>query len=154
MRTPIYLRRGNKADLPALLVGEPGFATDTKKLYIGATGGNAQVAMATQESWIAPTLLNSWTAFGGYMLGYYRDDLNDVKIFMRINSGITASGTQLFTLPVGYRPTVLLTLTGDTNSGTTDHKNAIITVDTDGKVAIGETGSLSWLSLSLSFRAE
>lgn len=33
-------KRGPKADLPLLNVGEPGFATDTKQVFVGATGGN------------------------------------------------------------------------------------------------------------------
>lgn len=42
MSDKIYLRRGNRADLPTLAVGEPGFAVDTKELFIGQAAGNVQ----------------------------------------------------------------------------------------------------------------
>jgi hypothetical protein len=42
MSDRIYIRRGNKADLPTLAVGEPGFALDTHELFIGASGGNVE----------------------------------------------------------------------------------------------------------------
>lgn len=43
MSTKIFLRRGNKADLPVLSAGEPGFALDTKQLYMGTSGGNEEI---------------------------------------------------------------------------------------------------------------
>lgn len=43
MRTPIYFRRGNKTDLPVLNAGEPGFAVDTKELFIGHSSGNVRI---------------------------------------------------------------------------------------------------------------
>lgn len=39
----ILLRRGTKAQLPALAVGEPGFTTDTHELYIGTASGNKKI---------------------------------------------------------------------------------------------------------------
>jgi len=39
----ILVRRGLKADLPALTAGELGFATDTRELYIGSSVGNIRV---------------------------------------------------------------------------------------------------------------
>jgi hypothetical protein len=39
----IRLRRGLEANLPTLDVGEPGFTTDTKKMYIGSSTGNVLV---------------------------------------------------------------------------------------------------------------
>ena len=44
MGDTILLRRGTAANLPDLQVGEPGFATDTKVLYIGAGAGTAEDA--------------------------------------------------------------------------------------------------------------
>lgn len=42
-KTRIQLRRGNQDDLPTLLPGEPGFALDTEKLYIGTGNHNVLV---------------------------------------------------------------------------------------------------------------
>lgn len=47
MADKILLRRGNKADLPTLTGGEPGFALDTKELYIGTASGNEKLWGAT-----------------------------------------------------------------------------------------------------------
>lgn len=43
MSDKIFLRRGNASDLPALGQGEPGFALDSKQLYIGTASGNEQI---------------------------------------------------------------------------------------------------------------
>lgn len=44
---PLYetlqLRRGNEADLPVLLDGEPGFCVDSGKLFVGSPFGNIQI---------------------------------------------------------------------------------------------------------------
>ena len=40
MANKIQIRRGLKANLPALDVGEPALCTDTKEVFIGNTGGN------------------------------------------------------------------------------------------------------------------
>ncbi len=44
MANKLQFKRGLKASLPALSVGEPGFCTDTKELFVGASGGNIQLA--------------------------------------------------------------------------------------------------------------
>jgi hypothetical protein len=44
MSDKIYFRRGNKANLPALSAGEPGFALDTKEFFIGSASGNIEFA--------------------------------------------------------------------------------------------------------------
>lgn len=40
----IRLRRGNQTNLPTLDAGEPGFALDTKRLYVGGSDGNVEIA--------------------------------------------------------------------------------------------------------------
>lgn len=56
------------------------------------------------ETWIAPTLINSWVNFGGVTnpAGYYKDSAGIVRLRGSIKSGTI--GTVAFTLPVGYRP--------------------------------------------------
>ena len=39
----LQLRRGLKADLGTLSVGEPGFCTDTHELFIGTATGNVKI---------------------------------------------------------------------------------------------------------------
>ena len=48
MANKIQFKRGTKANLPALSVGEPGFCTDTKELFIGASDGNVQIVDQAQ----------------------------------------------------------------------------------------------------------
>jgi hypothetical protein len=40
----IRLRRGNQTNLPTLDAGEPGFALDTERLYVGGNDGNVEIA--------------------------------------------------------------------------------------------------------------
>jgi len=40
----IRLKRGNKADLPLLAIGEPAFTLDTKEFYVGSADGNIQLS--------------------------------------------------------------------------------------------------------------
>ncbi len=43
----IKIKRGLKANIPALEVGEPGFCTDTKELFVGSADGNKLVGEGT-----------------------------------------------------------------------------------------------------------
>ena len=44
MANKIQVRRGLRANLPILSVGELGFCTDTKELFIGSDSGNVAIA--------------------------------------------------------------------------------------------------------------
>ena len=64
---------------------------------------------APSPTWIAPTLLNGFTAtLGGYAApGYHRNALNYVYLqgsITNTTAGILVQGTNLFVLPAGYRP--------------------------------------------------
>lgn len=48
MANKIQFKRGTKENLPTLSVGEPGFCTDTKELFIGASEGNVQIVDQAQ----------------------------------------------------------------------------------------------------------
>lgn len=97
--------------------GTPGDSTIT--LSSAATASGTFYAAACDwlglgdlgiPNWIAPTLLNSWAnASGGTPAGYYKDPLGIVHLRGRLNGG--ANGSNLFNLPVGYRPA--LTTDGD-----------------------------------------
>jgi hypothetical protein len=51
----ILVRQGLKTNLPTLSVGELGFATDTKELFIGASGGNVYAAGQDLRTTAGPT---------------------------------------------------------------------------------------------------
>jgi hypothetical protein len=48
MSNKIQIKRGLKAQLPTLSVGEPGLTTDTKELFIGHANGNIGIATSEQ----------------------------------------------------------------------------------------------------------
>lgn len=119
MANKIKIRRGLKANLPTLSVGEQGLCTDTSEIFIGGSTGNiqfankeyvdsqlAQKANKQQENWLAPTLLNGWVNFGEgeNNFGVYRDNFGRVYIKGTIKSGAVSVGTVIASLPLGYRP--------------------------------------------------
>lgn len=48
MAHKIQIKRGNKADLPALNDGEPGLCLDTNEVYVGNNGTNVPVGVQTE----------------------------------------------------------------------------------------------------------
>lgn len=114
-------------------------------------------ASKTLPSWTALTLSNFWVDFGGVYAtaGYYKDDMSVVRLKGVIKNGTIAAGTILFTLPVGYRPSLDIILTSLSSSAGTATPIAI-EVSAAGVVKIGSFNAGStWLSLDgLSFRAE
>ncbi|ASA21945.1 hypothetical protein [Paenibacillus donghaensis] len=121
MANKIQVRRGTKAQLTAkgaLAIGEPGYCTDTGELYIGnGSGANTKVSVseaertawnakltAASKTWIAPTLLNNWTNYGGTedTAGYTKDSDGFVHIKGTVKLGYAAA--VVYTLPPGYRP--------------------------------------------------
>ncbi len=107
---PVFLDDGH--DSESLMPGPPGQA--------GAKGGDGFPLFLLQESpeasdwippgtlpdetFIAPTLLNSWVAFGGTgnPPGYFKDAHGVVHLRGLVKSGTV--GAAIFTLPAGYRP--------------------------------------------------
>ena len=66
----------------------------------------------TQEAWITPTLLNGWTNnTGGLTSRYKKDTMGVVWVELFVNSGTT--GSNIFQLPIGYRPTQNIFITGN-----------------------------------------
>ena len=98
-----------------------------------------------------PTLLNNWLHFdtGFVKASYWKDSDNMVHIRGLIRNGATSSGTIIFTLPVGYRPSYreIFTVNIDGGSGRID-------VLADGSVML-QIASAGYTSLSgISFLAE
>jgi hypothetical protein len=66
MPNQIKIRRGLKANLPALAVGELGFATDTGELYIGTASGNVKLAPSESGGAVAPMSPTVWRPSTNY----------------------------------------------------------------------------------------
>jgi hypothetical protein len=95
-------------------------------------------------AWSAPTLQNSWVNFGGgFTNAGYR--LNGTTVLVRgtIKNGTITSGTLLFTLPAGYRPTATHELVGYASGGTT----WMAQIATNGQVTIGNGGNAAGITM-------
>lgn len=68
-------------------------------------------ATAKNTQWINATLLNGWVpATATQERAVYRKILGLVFLEIGISGGVTTDGTQLFVLPVGYRPASRITI--------------------------------------------
>lgn len=114
---------------------------------------SATTYLDPHETWKTPTLLNSWVNYNTTTYvgaGYYRDRNGTVWIRGLVAGG--ASGTTIFTLPVGYRPLLQHHFAIDARDGFGQ-----LVVDNAGNVvfssgAIGGTGtyaSISGISFSI-----
>lgn len=106
--------------------------------------------------WMSPTLLNSWIDYGsGYApMRYMKDRNNMVYIEGVIKNGTTTKGTQLFRLPVGYRPAK--TRETVSCSGASGVSVGIVDVDPDGYVKLNAAMGVfnnALLTFSISFPA-
>lgn len=104
-----------------------------------------------QEAWISITPQNGWLA--GNNPSYRKTQFGDLNIRGSITSGTTAVDTVIFTLPVGYRPSIVQVLKVLTNSNSTytDAKITVLRIGTDGTVTIKGITALNNISLDLSF---
>ena len=92
-----------------------------------------------QEAWITPTLVNGWTQYSIYTVGYRKDSFGRVKLRGAIQSG--ANGTIAFTLPAGYRPSQIGFYVGHSASGLYSK----FFVDTSGAVTINSSTTYATL---------
>lgn len=67
-----------------------------------------------QENWQQATPLNGWTAVTPWPVMFFKDSLGNVHLKGRITGGDASTGTNLFSLPAGYRPTESTILQGIT----------------------------------------
>ena len=111
---------------------------------------DSQMASKTQQSAIAPTLLNSFTNLGSLYstVRYYKDELGIVHLLGTLSAPVSNIGSLIFNLPVGYRPasTLLCNATGTIER---------IDIDASGNVRNGDAITVSgYLSLTgITFRA-
>lgn len=114
----------------------------------------AESIFPTSTGWTAPTLSNNWVNYGaGYAdAGYRKDALNRVQFRGLLKNGTTTSGTLIFTLPTGFRPSqnlIFITKTAGTSYGETR-------VNSNGQVTIGDAvWNTGWSSIdNVAFHAE
>lgn len=62
--TTIQVKRGSKADLPALQPGEFGLALDTAELYIGGESGNIPIAILGSTALMSSEILVTYNGGG------------------------------------------------------------------------------------------
>ncbi|AVK85258.1 hypothetical protein C3943_17845 [Lysinibacillus sp. B2A1] len=83
-------------------------------------------------TWHEAILMNGWQ--GNFKYGL--DKHNNLHIRISINEGVTEHGTNIATLPEGYRPETYYAIVCDTKT-TVDKSNVVtIGVNSDGRVAI------------------
>lgn len=107
-----------------------------------------------QGQWISPTLLNGWVnrnTGNDAPVGYYKNEFGDVRIRGIVNGG--TAGSNIFYLPVGYRPSKNVYLPiASSNAGTI--VNGYCSVAPDGTVFISSNVGVTWVEIDNSFRAE
>lgn len=103
---------------------------------------------AVPGSWETPTLLNSWTNFGGaYATAAYRkDSLGVVHLRGLITGGTKTATTVLFNLPSGYRPAADLMFATSVDNGSWAGFGSF-NVKSNGDVMLRVAGSGPWISL-------
>jgi len=103
--------------------------------------------------WITPTLLNGWIR-ESTTFGYIKDSVGNVRFRGRISSGTVATGTLLFTLPVGMRPSVYSYYLVSVYSGTSPVTTGYIMINIDGTVVVSYLPGNTWVNWdSVSFYA-
>lgn len=134
----------NTTDFPTTPASETAFRdsmqdiADQLRDYI-----NASLATKTQEAWTAPTLVNSWvptTNVNYESPGYMKDQMGFVHLKGTIESGITTTGTTIFTLPVGYRPAKYVAFPAISSADGSSFTVFRITIRSNGEVVIGSSG--------------
>ena len=83
----LKLKRGLETNLPTLSIGEPGFTTDSYKLFIGSDDGNKQIGGGAQATTIS---VGSTDANSAHFLTFVVDNnTNPTQESLRTDAGIT-----------------------------------------------------------------
>ncbi len=161
MAKKIQVKRGNAANLPTLAPGELGLTVDTKKLYVGHSQGNIQLATADQMPKIINTLTE--TVQGKALDATQGKTLNDTKQNKTDNSLQTSSKSvigainELSSLIVSGGSIIAGTYTGNGTSrgtgGDFDERlinlraapKAVLVVNANGEMHVIYGGSTTYL---------
>lgn len=105
------------------------------------------------ESWKIPaTMLNGWQrGTSGREPKYFKDDFENVYLCGMVTSGTTTSGTNIFTLPAGYRPSTTRTFVVRT---ATNDVFGVINITANGNVSITVANDSGTNLDGIIFRAE
>lgn len=98
----------------------------------------------SSESWVIPTLLNSWVAYDTDEVSFYKDCIGRIHLRGRVAGGSNSS--ILLILPDGYRPSQYIELFASQNSNS---NIARIGIFTDGTVRIYYDSFSTYISLGL-----
>jgi hypothetical protein len=113
-------------------------------VWLATVGDTFLAISAPIDNWHAPTFAGAWANFGGtYAKAGYRLEAPDIVRIV----GLVKSGTgNIFTLPVGYRPTGNHMIATDGNDAF-----AAFDVMATGAVTMRIGSGTSWLSLACTF---
>lgn len=116
------------------------YSNSAQRMSISSSG----VVSVTQVSWIAPTLLNSFTNYdtsSWQAAGYYKDSVGRVWLRGLLKRASAALNTAAFQLPAGYRPAKSTTFAAMAYDAF-----ARINIDAGGNVTVAAAASGSWFN--------
>jgi len=107
-------------------------------------------------TWYTPTFVNSWVDLaGGFDARYAKDSTNGI-VYIKgvVKGGSNTTLSNIFTLPVGMRPSTTIMLSQVTASG-----SGRVDINSGGAVSffggVAHTGDATlWLSISATFKGE
>ncbi|WP_254905210.1 hypothetical protein [Clostridium tyrobutyricum] len=117
MANKIQLRRGLKANIPTLDIGEPAFCTDTKEFYIGTKDGNARMSYDTSQGVVA----TDSDKLGGQLPSYYAKQ-SDIA-YKTAGGTATALTLDTGTLVDGYSVTFIASANNNGAATKVNNKN-------------------------------
>lgn len=109
MANKIQIKRGNKANLPALSDGEFGFCTDTNELYIGNGGTNHSVALTGGSNFIRFD--------DGTMIEWGQKNFGGVAMTTAWGSFYRSGDLVLDNFPIAFVGTPSVTINGSLSQG-------------------------------------
>ena len=119
--------------------------------HVAAADPHTVYVLEATQAYQTPTLQNSWVNYGGAeaTVQYYKDQIGIVHIKGTVKDGTYTVGTEIFTIPTGYRPAETH-LFAQNNSGSF----GCVAVAANGVVYVSSASSNTYLSLNCAFRAE
>jgi lysophospholipase L1-like esterase len=119
--------------------------------FIGTDTWSFWIGIGQNESWISPTLQNSWVNYenGHANVGYFKDNNNIVHLKGWIKSGSVGYASPMFTLPQYYRPSEAFEQICMSNNTV-----GILQITSGGDVALAVGSSVSASLDGITFRAE
>lgn len=110
---------------------------DAARLQIQTPLNQLRDYINTPLTWTYPTLTNGWVNYSGSDIkaSYAKDQFGIVHIRGLIKAGVMTSGTTLFTLPSGFRPSGYIRATNVAGSASSRGTGYLV-IDAIGNVSI------------------